>query len=82
LCISETPGPIVSEPIIADSGKNWLTLSWQKPENRGAGPVVAYRIDAWEMGRDGGARWAELGISPVNTYDAFNLKEGEKLFKK
>lgn len=74
LLVAETPGPITSEPFVADCGKNWLTLSWSKPSHRGAGPVIAYRVDAWEIGQDGGARWAELGVTPVNTFDAFNLK--------
>ncbi|KAL0279933.1 UNVERIFIED_CONTAM: hypothetical protein PYX00_001383 [Menopon gallinae] len=74
----ETPGPITSEPFVADSGRNWLTLSWKKPSNRGGAPVIAYRVDAWEIGQDGGARWSELGITPVNTFDAYNLKKGKE----
>lgn len=76
--VTETPGPITSEPFVADSGRNWLTLSWKKPGNRGGAPVIAYRVDAWEMGQDGGARWTELGITPVNTFDAFKLKKGKE----
>lgn len=30
------------------------------------------------MGKEGGARWTELGVTPLNSYDAFNLKQGEE----
>lgn len=59
-----------------DSGKNHLSLSWGKPCSSDAAPVIAYRIDAWLVGADGGARWMELGVTPINCYDAFNLKAG------
>lgn len=61
---------------MVDSGRNWLTLSWNKPSTRGAAPVVAYRVDIWQVGEEGGARWSELGVSPVNSFDVFNLKPG------
>ncbi|KAJ8687543.1 hypothetical protein QAD02_023337, partial [Eretmocerus hayati] len=70
------PGPIKSEPIVVDGGRNWLSLSWGKSDQRGPAPVIAYRVDAWQMGGDGGARWVELGISPINSFDAFNLRPG------
>lgn len=73
---TETPGPISSEPFILDSGRNWITLSWGKPQNRGAGPIVAYRVEMWQTSEEGGARWTELGVSPVNSFDVFNLKPG------
>lgn len=28
------------------------------------------------MGSDGGARWVNLGVTPLNSFDAFNLKPG------
>lgn len=31
-------------------------------------------MDIWQANEDGGPRWTELGISPVNTFDVFNLK--------
>lgn len=43
-----------------DGGRNWLSLSWGKANQRGPAPVIAYRVDAWQMGGDGGARWAEV----------------------
>lgn len=77
---------------------------------RGPAPVIAYKVDAWLLGGDGGARWAEvrnnlpttrlplndslqpdasdschivfahfayqLGITPINAIDAFNLRPG------
>ncbi|KAJ9593668.1 hypothetical protein L9F63_014779, partial [Diploptera punctata] len=70
------PGPVAGEPVVIDSGRNWLTLSWPKTENRGGAPVLAYRVEAWPLGGDGGARWVEMGVSPINTFDAFNLKSG------
>lgn len=51
-------------------------MSWGKPYNIDAAPVIAYRVEAWLIGAEGGARWTELGITPINTFDAFNLKPG------
>ncbi|XP_033210455.1 titin homolog isoform X2 [Belonocnema kinseyi] len=80
--IKDVPGPISSEPIVIDGGTNWLSLSWGKAEQRGPAPVVAYKIDAWLLGGEGGARWVELGISPINSFDAFNLRpRGEYKFR-
>lgn len=61
-----------------DGGSNWVSLAWPKPEQRDAAPVLAYRVDSWLSGKDGGARWTELGITPLNSFDAFNLKQGEE----
>lgn len=61
--------------MVVDTGRNWVSLSWGKPEHRGAASIIAYRVDAWLRGGEG-ARWVELGMSPLNTYDAFNLKPG------
>lgn len=75
--ISDPPGPISSEPILVDSGKNHISLQWGKPTKQtDAAPVLAYRIDAWQLGADGGARWIELGKTPINNMDVFNLKSG------
>lgn len=38
--------------------------------------MLAYRVEAWMVGADGGARWKELGVTPLNSFDAFNLKPG------
>lgn len=54
------PGPISSEPVVIDGGKSWLSLSWAKPERRGPAPVIAYKVEAWLLGGDGGARWVEV----------------------
>lgn len=51
---------MAGEPVVVDSGRNWLTLSWPKSEVRGGAPVVAYRVEAWPLGGDGGARWIEV----------------------
>ncbi|KAG7188123.1 hypothetical protein KM043_015968 [Ampulex compressa] len=72
----DVPGPISSEPVVVDGGRNWVSLSWGKAERRGPAPVLAYKVDAWLLGGDGGARWVELGITPINTFDAFNLRPG------
>ncbi|XP_026825970.1 uncharacterized protein LOC105284959 isoform X2 [Ooceraea biroi] len=74
--VRNVPGPISSEPVVIDGGKNWLSLSWGKAERRGPAPVIAYKVDAWLLGGDGGARWVELGITPINAFDAFNLRPG------
>jgi len=58
--ISDVPGPISSEPVVIDGGKSWLSLSWGKAERRGPAPVVAYKVEAWLLGGDGGARWVEV----------------------
>lgn len=71
--VSDVPQTIPGEPVIIDSGRNWVTLSWSKP-NHQSSPVIAYRVEAWHKGGDGGARWIELGITPRTTFDAFNLK--------
>lgn len=49
---------------------------------KNSAPVLAYRVEAWLSGGEGGARWAEIGISPINSFDTFNLKPGgEYLFR-
>nr|CAD7399302.1 unnamed protein product [Timema cristinae] len=73
---TDVPGRVCGEPVVVDSGRNWLTLSWPKVEHRGGPPVLAYRVEAWLLGEDGGAVWTELGVSPINSFDAFNLKPG------
>lgn len=59
------------------AGKNHINLTWMKPvKSYDAAPVIAYRIDAWLLGKDGGAVWREIGMSSNNSFDAFNLKSG------
>lgn len=72
----EPPAPISSEPMVIDNGKSHLSLSWGKPFSTGAAPVIAYRVEAWLIGADGGARWNELGVTPITCFDVFNLKPG------
>ncbi|XP_057334928.1 titin-like isoform X2 [Microplitis mediator] len=76
--VKQVPGPISSEPVVIDGGRNWLALTWGKAQQRGSAPVVAYRVDAWLLGGEGGARWVELGVTPINAFDAFNLRPGEE----
>lgn len=40
--------------------------------------MIAYRVEAWLIGAEGGARWTELGITPINCFDVFNLKPGSR----
>lgn len=68
----DVPGPIPGAPVVVDTGRNWISLSWGKPEHRGAAPVVAYKVEAWRKG--GENRWLDLGVSALNSFDAFNLK--------
>lgn len=49
-------------------------MSWGKPPTYNSAPVIAYRVEAWMVGHDGGAIWKELGLTPINSFDAFNLK--------
>ncbi|KAL1131132.1 hypothetical protein AAG570_012369 [Ranatra chinensis] len=78
--VAEVPGP-PGVPFVSDTGRNWVTLSWSKPQPRGStlmvAPVLAYRVDAWNTEE---ARWTELGVTPVNSMDVFNLK-GEYRFR-
>lgn len=70
------PSPIPSEPVVKDSGRNWVSLSWDKPDQTSIAPVLAYRVDMWHKGSDGGAHWATLGVSSLTGFDAFNLVTG------
>lgn len=76
--ILAVPERIPGEPTIVDGGSNWVSLSWPKPEPGVTAPVLAFRVDSWLLGKEGGARWVELGITPLNSFDAFNLKQGEE----
>ncbi|XP_039287324.1 LOW QUALITY PROTEIN: muscle M-line assembly protein unc-89 [Nilaparvata lugens] len=74
--LQDVPGAISSEPEIADSGRTWMTITWGKPTHRGAAPILAYKVEAWQVGEHGGARWSELGVTPMNSFDAFDLTPG------
>lgn len=67
---------IPSEPTVVDGGNNWVSLAWPKPDT--TTPVLAYKVESWLLGKEGGARWSELGITPRNCFDVFNLKQGEQ----
>lgn len=65
--------------MLVNSGRTHISLTWAKPvstSNAPAAPVLAYKVDAWLVGPEGGARWSELGMTPINSYDAFNLRTG------
>ncbi|KAI8127587.1 smooth muscle, Myosin light chain kinase [Lucilia cuprina] len=70
----DPPAAISTEPLLIDSGPTHISLSWGKPPTNNSAPVIAYRVDAWVVGHDGGAMWKELGLTPINSFDAFNLK--------
>lgn len=55
-----------------------MSLAWPKADPRDTAPVLAYKVESWLLGKEGGARWVELGITPLCTFDAFNLKQGEE----
>ena len=76
LKIPDPPGQIPAEPVVADSGKTHLSLHWLRPPCANSAPVTSYRIDVWMMGKDGGAIWRDVGRSPINSFDIFNLKIG------
>lgn len=59
-----------------DSGKNHVSLTWLKPQSNNSAPVLAYKVDLWLVGGEGGAVWKEVGVTPTNSFDAFNLKQG------
>ncbi|EDW09260.2 uncharacterized protein Dmoj_GI20421, isoform E [Drosophila mojavensis] len=70
----DPPGCISTEPLVVDSGPTHISLSWGKPVSANSAPVIAYKVEAWIVGHDGGAYWRELGLTPINSFDAFNLK--------
>ncbi|XP_041986457.1 uncharacterized protein LOC121738463 [Aricia agestis] len=72
------PDRIPGEPSVVDGGNNWVSLAWPKSDHEVKAPVLAYKVESWLLGKEGGARWTELGITPRNTFDAFNLKQGEE----
>ncbi|XP_013147395.1 PREDICTED: muscle M-line assembly protein unc-89-like isoform X2 [Papilio polytes] len=72
------PNRIPGEPTVVDGGNNWISLAWPKVDPEGGAPVLAYKIESWLLGTEGGARWIELGITPLCTFEAYNLKQGEE----
>ncbi|XP_065370324.1 muscle M-line assembly protein unc-89 isoform X7 [Calliphora vicina] len=70
----DPPAAVSTEPLLIDSGPTHISLSWGKPPTNNSAPVIAYRVDAWIVGHEGGAMWKELGLTPINSFDAFNLK--------
>lgn len=75
---SDPPGQIPCEPIVSNSSDSHVSLSWMKPDENDAAPVISYRIDAWLVGKESDATWKELGTSPITSYDVFNLKRGHE----
>lgn len=78
LFILAVPDRIPGEPTVVDGGNNWVSIAWPKPDPSSSAPVLAYKVENWLIGKEGGARWVELGITPLNSFDAFNLKQGEE----
>lgn len=72
------PERIPGEPSVVEGGNNWISLGWPKSEPGPSAPVLAYKVESWLLGKEGGARWVELGITPLTSFDAFNLKQGEE----
>lgn len=73
------PERIPGEPAAVDGGDDWLSIAWPRCEARASSaPVLAYRLESWLVGKEGGARWTELGITPLNSFDAFDLRRGEE----
>lgn len=54
---ADVPGK-VGIPQTVDVGRNWVSLSWTKPERAGGAPVTAYKVEAWILGEE--ARWQEV----------------------
>lgn len=74
--ILAVPERIPGVPSVVEGGNNWVSLVWPKPDPGVSAPVLAYKVEGWLLGKEGGARWTELGITPLNSFDAFNLKQG------
>ncbi|ROT75125.1 putative myosin light chain kinase [Penaeus vannamei] len=77
--IRDVPGKIAA-PNATDIGKTWVSLSWGRPEQTGGAPVTAYKVESWILGEE--ARWTDLGVSPIPSFDVYNLKtDREYLFR-
>ncbi|CAG5003249.1 unnamed protein product [Parnassius apollo] len=72
------PNRIPGEPSVVDGGNNWVSLAWPKPDSQSGSSVIAYKVESWLLGKEGGARWTELGVTPLNSFDVFNIKQGEE----
>lgn len=72
----DVPSGIPEKPKIKDSGRNWVSLTWNKPDQTSIAPVLGYRVDVWHKGSDGGAQWNTLGMCGLCSFDAFNLVSG------
>lgn len=79
--IPDVPQAIVGEPEVSELGPDWVSLRWTRPPRGTAAPVLAYRVEGWLQGVEGGARWALLGLTPVNGFDAFRMAPGSYLFR-
>lgn len=73
---TDPPGPIPEEPTAVHSDNDYISLHWNKPDTHDSAPATSYRIEAWLTGVDGGARWTELGTSPINSFSYSKLKAG------
>ncbi|VVC32965.1 Hypothetical protein CINCED_3A023493 [Cinara cedri] len=65
------PGPALSEPKVSDRANNRISLTWDRPEKPET--VIAYVVEAQSAEEQ---RWKQVGMTPTNYIDVYNLKPG------
>ncbi|XP_050063770.1 uncharacterized protein LOC114128407 isoform X2 [Aphis gossypii] len=68
---NEVPGPVRSEPAVTDRTNNRISLQWDRPEKPET--VLVYRVEARSADEE---CWRQVGMTPTNTIDVYNLKPG------
>ncbi|XP_025203950.1 uncharacterized protein LOC112600845 isoform X2 [Melanaphis sacchari] len=68
---NEVPGPVRSEPTVTDRTNNRISLQWDRPEKPET--VLVYRVETRTADEE---CWREVGMTPTNTIDVYNLKPG------
>ncbi|XP_008180551.1 titin isoform X2 [Acyrthosiphon pisum] len=68
---NEVPGPVRSEPTVTDRTNNRISLQWDRPEKPET--VLVYRVETRSVDEE---CWRQVGMTPTNTIDVYNLKPG------
>ncbi|XP_022161453.1 uncharacterized protein LOC111027387 isoform X2 [Myzus persicae] len=70
---NEVPGPVRSEPTVTDRTNNRISLQWDRPEKPET--VLVYRVETRSADEE---CWRQVGMTPTNTIDVYNLKPGNR----